>query len=422
MGSYVFDNSWEQERERLAGLEAANDPDTIRHLELLGVAPGWRCLEIAGGGGSIAQWLCARVAPSGKVVATDIDTRFLEILEVPNLDVRRHNLVTDDLPEDEFDLVHGRFIVEHLPDPDQIVKKLVASLKPGGWILLEDADFSAFKTDPPRTIVYPEAGADAIAKVWRAALEVMRSAGYDDEYGRRLPIDLVSAGVVDVTAELNAYFRWGGSPGSQAPIGTLERFREQVTSETDVTDEEIDQTIATFSDPERAGTGPIVIRAWGRRPPEEKRSGEAAKEMPPRTETVRSWLRVSPLFAKTSEVELSRVASLADELHVEAGERLTIEGEPGNTFFVIAKGTANVARGGQRLAGLGPGSYFGEIALIEQGPRTATVTAESRMWLFVFDASGFASLMNGIPAVADEIFRALARRKQADRGCKKKRT
>jgi SAM-dependent methyltransferase len=416
---YVFDNSWEQERERLAGLEEANDPDTTRHLEALGVSPGWRCLEIGAGAGSIAQWLCKRVAPTGKVVATDLDVRFLEALSEPNLDVRRHNLITDDLPEDEFDLIHGRFLIEHLPDPDQVVKKLVAALKPGGWIVLEDADFGPFTSDPPRIIVYPEAS-ETVVKVWRTALELMRAQGFDDDYGRKLPIDMVSAGLVDVGAEANSHFRWGGSPGSSAPIGTLERFREGLTSSGAVTDEEIDLAISVISDPERAGSGPVIVRAWGRRPPEDKR-GEAPKGMPPRTETVRSWLRVSPLFAKTSEVELSRISSLADELHVEPAERLTVEGEPGTTFFVIARGTATVSRGGQRLAGLGPGSYFGEIALIEQGPRTATVTADSRMWLFVFDAAGFASLMNGIPAVADEIFRALAQRKKADRAAKKKR-
>lgn len=420
MTSYVFDNSWEQERERLAGLEAANDPDTTRHLEALGVASGWRCLEIGAGAGSIAQWLCKRVAPSGKVVATDLDTRFLEVLGEPNLDVRHHNLITDDLPEDEFDLIHGRFLIEHLPDPDQIVKKLVTALKPGGWILLEDADFSPFTTDPSRIIVYPEA-VDTVVKVWRELLELLRGSGYDDDYGRKLPIDMVAAGLIDVGAEANTHFRWGGSPGSSAPIGTLERFREALTTSKQVTDEEIDRTIAVLSDPERAGTGPVIVRAWGRRPPSDKRGDGQAKGMPPRTETHRSWLRVSPLFAKTSEVELSRIASLADELHVDPDERLTIEGEPGTTFFVIAKGTATVSRGGTRITGLGPGSYFGEIALIEQGPRTATVTADSRMWLFVFDAAGFASLMNGIPAVADEIFRALAQRKQADRGTKKKR-
>ena len=140
-------------------------------------------------------------------------------------------------------------------------------------------------------------------------------------------------------------------------------------------------------------------------------SGEK-HSMPPRTETVRSWLRASPLFAHVSEVEMSRIGSLADELHVDPGEELTVEGQPGNTFFVIAKGTATVSRAGTRLVGLGPGSYFGEIALLEQGPRTATVTADSRMWLFVFDAASFASLMNGIPSVSDEIFRALAERKR----------
>ena len=420
MTSYVFDNSWEREHERLAGLEAANDPDTTRHLAALGVAPGWRCLEIGAGAGSIAQWLCKRVAPSGKVVATDLDVRFLEALNEPGLDVRRHNLITDDLWEDEFDLIHGRFLIEHLPEPDQIVKKLVAALKPGGWLLLEDADFSPFIAEPPRVIVYPEA-VDTVVKVWRETLKLLRQSGYDDEYGRKLPIDLVAAGLVDVGAEANTHFRWGGSPGSSAPVGTLERFREALTDSGAATDEDIDRTIAVLSDPERAGTGPVIVRAWGRRPPDEKRGDGPAKGMPPRTETVRSWLRVSPLFAKTSEVELSRIASLADELHVEAEEKLTIEGEPGTTFFVIAKGTATVSRGGQRLAGLGPGSYFGEIALIESGPRTATVTADSRMWLFVFDAAGFASLMNGIPAVADEIFRALAQRKAADRSSKKRR-
>jgi SAM-dependent methyltransferase len=420
VGTYVFDNSWEQERERLAGLEAANDTETIQHLETLGVGPGWSCLEIAAGGGSIAQWLCRRVAPSGKVVATDIDTRFLEILDEPNLDVRRHNLISEDLPEDEFDLIHGRFIVEYLPDREQIVKKLVSALKPGGWILLEDADFSPLTSQPPRTMMYPDSVEGTASKVWRAALEIVRRTGADDEYGRRLPIDMITAGLADVAAEIHGFFRWGGSPASAASVGTLEMLREQLTSSTDIADEEIDQTIAFLSDPEQASSGPLVVRAWGRRPQADKRGGEA-RGMPPRTETVRSWLRTSPLFANTSEVELSRIASLADELHVDAGERLTIEGEPGNTFMVIAKGTATVSRGGARLAALGPGSYFGEIALIEQGPRTATVTADSRMWLFVFDASGFASLMNGIPVVADEIFRALARRKQADRGSRKKR-
>ena len=347
-------------------------------------------------------------------MSIDFDTRFLDTLDEPNLDVRRHNLVSDDIPEEEFDLVHGRLVLEHLPEPGQVIKRLVAALKPGGWIVLEDADWSPYLTEPDRTISYPDTGHEENVRVWRAALGLLRDSGFDEEYGRTLPADLIAQGLVDVGAEIRGRMLWGGSPGAAAPIGTLERLRGDLVSAGTVTEQEIDDAIGRFSDPERAGIGPLLVSAWGRRPPDEAPAAEGGHKLPPRTETVRSWLRSSPLFARTSEAELSRITSLADELHVDPGAELTVEGQAGNTFFVIAKGTATVTREGRRLAALGPGSYFGEIALLEQGPRTATVTADSRMWLFVFDAAGFASLMNGVQSVADEVFRALAERKRHD--------
>ena len=90
MAAYMHANAWEGERRRLAQVEAAEDPGTIRHLEALGVAAGWRCLEVGGGGGSIAAGLCRRVGPTGAVVATDLGPRFLEALDLPDLAVRRH--------------------------------------------------------------------------------------------------------------------------------------------------------------------------------------------------------------------------------------------------------------------------------------------------------------------------------------------
>jgi len=410
MTGYVFDNSWEQERGRLAGFEAHYDPGTIRYLETIGVAQGWRCLEIAAGAGSIARWLCDRVGSSGTVVATDIDTRFLEVLNEPNLDVRRHNLSTDDLPEEEFDLIHGRAIIEHLPDPDHTIKRLAAALKPGGWILLEDSDWTAILAERESMVAHPEGSGKTMARVYRAILHIMREAGYDEDSGRRLPGALIAQGLVDVGAEIGGTLTWGGSPAAASGIRTIERFREDLLRASLIKEAELDAAVASLADPDVAVAPQLMVSAWGRRPP--GNGGGGGRGMPPRTETVRSWLRTSPLFAKSSEVEMSRVASLADELHVDAGEQLTVEGQPGSTFFVIAKGTATVTRGGKRLVGLGPGSYFGEIALLEQGPRTATVTADSRMWLFVFDAKGFASLMNGMPSVANEIFRALAERKR----------
>jgi len=98
MGKYAFDTTWVHARRRLRGLEHLLDADTIRHLEALGVGMGWRCLEVGAGGGSIVKWLCGRVGPNGYVLATDVDTSFIEGLTMPNVSVRRHDIVSDDLP------------------------------------------------------------------------------------------------------------------------------------------------------------------------------------------------------------------------------------------------------------------------------------------------------------------------------------
>ena len=86
---YAYDHAWSMERVRLAGLEVALDPGTREHLIRLGAGPGVRCLEIGAGGGSVAFWLAERVAPGGTVVATDLDTGFLESEAVGHPDIPR---------------------------------------------------------------------------------------------------------------------------------------------------------------------------------------------------------------------------------------------------------------------------------------------------------------------------------------------
>ena len=81
--TYVMDNAWQEERQRLAALEARYDSGTIRHLEAIGVGKGRRCWEVGAGGGSIADWLCQRVGAKGRVLATDVGTRFVEAVSYP---------------------------------------------------------------------------------------------------------------------------------------------------------------------------------------------------------------------------------------------------------------------------------------------------------------------------------------------------
>ncbi|MGH2793572.1 MAG: cyclic nucleotide-binding domain-containing protein, partial [Actinomycetota bacterium] len=112
-----------------------------------------------------------------------------------------------------------------------------------------------------------------------------------------------------------------------------------------------------------------------------------------------------------SQAELSRVASLARRIDAAAGQTLTAEGEPGTTFYLIATGRATVNRGGVRLASLGPGSYFGEIAILERGPRTATVTADTPMRMFEIEAADLGALIRDIPLVGARIEAVLAERR-----------
>jgi ubiquinone/menaquinone biosynthesis C-methylase UbiE len=140
MTRYMLDNARHESADRFAALSALFDSTTTRHLERCGVRRGWRCLEVGAGGGSIATWLADRVGASGAVLATDIEPRFLSALARPSMEVRRHDIGVDALPERAFDLVHARLVLMHVPDRDQALERMIGALKPGGWIVAEEFD------------------------------------------------------------------------------------------------------------------------------------------------------------------------------------------------------------------------------------------------------------------------------------------
>src|SRR5262245_44651100 len=97
---YVLDNAWDRAARRLALLHEVHDAATIGRLERTGVGPGWRVFVPGAGAGSIARWLAARVQPGSRVLATDIDPRFLEADAAEGLEVRRHDIVRDAAPDE----------------------------------------------------------------------------------------------------------------------------------------------------------------------------------------------------------------------------------------------------------------------------------------------------------------------------------
>lgn len=145
VGRYVGTESpigFEQERIRL--LRELEDPHTIRRLEHIGAGSGWRCLEVAAGDGSIAAWLADRVGSAGHVVATDVDLRLLHGRERTNLQVRQHDILQDPLETACYDLVHCRALLMHLAQPQRALQQMAAALRPGGWLLVEETDYTSF--------------------------------------------------------------------------------------------------------------------------------------------------------------------------------------------------------------------------------------------------------------------------------------
>jgi CRP-like cAMP-binding protein len=117
-----------------------------------------------------------------------------------------------------------------------------------------------------------------------------------------------------------------------------------------------------------------------------------------------------PLFKACSQPELAKVADIATQLEEPEGKVLIREGEPGRDFFVLVEGTAEVRKGNRRVATLGPGDFAGEIALLTNAPRTATVKTTSPVSVLRVTTKGFAALLDTSPTIQRKIRKALADR------------
>jgi CRP/FNR family cyclic AMP-dependent transcriptional regulator len=117
-----------------------------------------------------------------------------------------------------------------------------------------------------------------------------------------------------------------------------------------------------------------------------------------------------PLFAHCSKRELQEVAQLADEIDLREGKEMTRQGTRGREFFVLLEGSADVSKNGRRINTMGAGDFFGEIALVSDAPRTATVTATSPVRALVVTDRSFKRLMEDVPEIQSKVLTALAER------------
>jgi CRP/FNR family cyclic AMP-dependent transcriptional regulator len=121
-------------------------------------------------------------------------------------------------------------------------------------------------------------------------------------------------------------------------------------------------------------------------------------------------IRKVPLFARCSRADVKEIAKLADEIDLRDGKEMTREGSPGREFFVLLEGTADVEKSGRKVNTLGPGDFFGEIALVSREPRTATVIATSPIRALVITDRSFRRLLDDSPQVKNRVMEAMAQR------------
>jgi SAM-dependent methyltransferase len=255
---YIFDNAWARARERLTAVEARHDAATFQNLEGVGVRQGWHCLEVGAGGGSIADWLCTRVGRDGHVVAIDIDTRFVERLGHPNLEVRTQDIAQKGAVETGvYDLVHCRLVLEHVPARMDALVNMVTALKPGGWIQLEELD---------HVTLQPALSVDVRLAIWEQFREayrrLMQQRGGDLDVGRRLFGLLTAHGLTNISAYGHASVDCGGTG---VGLG-FRQARAEFVATGALDDEQMGVFLALLDDPSFAFVSPMMVTARGQRP------------------------------------------------------------------------------------------------------------------------------------------------------------
>ncbi|PYC80525.1 SAM-dependent methyltransferase [Streptomyces tateyamensis] len=267
---YAFAEAADLSEAQMRALSEAFDPFTTERLAGTGLAPGWRCLEIGAGGGTVANWLAPRVLPGGEVLATDVDTR--RIRPVAGVRVLRHDIVHDPLPEGEFDLIHARLVLQHLPERLAVLDRLLGALRPGGWLQLDEFDVSYGPV-----LLAPSADAAELYEEYLAAkARALEVSGARAVWGRECAADLLAAGYDRIDPQPQVALWRSGHPGLALQLSHFDMLRERLLAQ-GLTDEQLERLRALLRDPQFAICSPVLYSVQARRPGQPAaRNGAAA--------------------------------------------------------------------------------------------------------------------------------------------------
>jgi SAM-dependent methyltransferase len=252
-------------QQRMNLLAAVRGPTTLALLDSVNLPKGARCVDLGCGGGHVAMALARRVGPSGSVVGIDLDCELLsaarDIAAADGLDNVEFRVASaEDLSEADFDLAFSRLLFMHLPDPDAVASLMVHAVRPGGFVVVEDAEFSTCFT-------YPSCPAyDRWVNWYR---ETVRRTGADADIGPRLP-SILRAVHVDVLGVRIVQEAFLDGPCKRLQELSMLKQKSAVISAGLATADEYDAAHADVqafvADPSTLVAGPRIVQTWGKRP------------------------------------------------------------------------------------------------------------------------------------------------------------
>ncbi|MDG2306142.1 MAG: methyltransferase domain-containing protein [Candidatus Binatia bacterium] len=247
----------ETERRRLSILGDLRDRHSAEHLTRAGLTTGWRCLDVGSGGGALARWIADQVGPTGSVLSTDIDIRF-QPEGAGNLEVRQHDIVKEDLPENEFDLVHARAVLQTIDQREEVLDKFVRVLKPGGWLLVADPEWSAFEQQP-------------LPAAFRALYETMMDVagklnGYDRHWANRMLSSFQTRGLEEIECRGDVSTMYGGTDSAEWLILAYERGAPSLVQAGLIDQATVDEGLREARRDDFLILGPISMACRGRKP------------------------------------------------------------------------------------------------------------------------------------------------------------
>nr|WSX74924.1 class I SAM-dependent methyltransferase [Streptomyces sp. NBC_00899] len=257
-GEAVFPPGQAGEDERIDYGALAYDDVTMARLRALGAGPGWHCLDVGAGTGTVSRRLLAE-AGVASVLAVDRDVRFLAERPAPGLDVLEADITAPGAVPGRFRLVHARFVLMHLPERERLIATLAEHVAPGGVLVLSDAvDLTSDRTPgTPYTA--------AMRAMWQG---LRTTIGTDVSWVPSYPRLLREAGLVSVGAEIHVPALLPGSPISRFWADTWERSRAAMLATGLVDSAGVDAAVRYLDSDECAALSAGMLTAWGRRPGE----------------------------------------------------------------------------------------------------------------------------------------------------------